>query len=71
MKCPNCGSDAGFESRADWSMSSETGYVQGEWLECRACGAETDYQELGRIEEQQNAAIYRNVKEGRNNSLVA
>jgi hypothetical protein len=49
MKCPNCGADGGFHEHADFSVCSQTGYVQGVWLTCDSCGAETDYAEIDRI----------------------
>jgi Zn-finger nucleic acid-binding protein len=49
MECPSCGVDAGFQEHADFSVCSQTGYVQGVWLTCNACSKETDYDELDRI----------------------
>ena len=49
MMCPNCGSEAGFSTHSDYEVCNDTGYVQGDWLKCLGCRAETDYAELDRI----------------------
>jgi hypothetical protein len=49
MNCPNCNSDAGFETHPGAGQDPETGYYDADYLACIECGAETDIAEIERI----------------------
>lgn len=44
--CPNCGKFAAFVVRQGAGKDPDTGYVDGEYLECLECGSQTEASEV-------------------------